>query len=116
MVVPIVMDDAVVIGAWIDREIETVSYTWWKVPWFAFVETFKLISVIIAAIGGFFYQLFSTASVSTDFAISGHIKISPFEWDGDVAKIFPDQELHINAIVKNNTGLKMQGLELLKMS
>ncbi len=67
-ITPILIDGNIAVGAWIDREIETVSYVWWKVPWFALVETFSLISVIVMAIGGFLYQLFSTASVSTDFA------------------------------------------------
>lgn len=67
-ITPTFIEDNVVIGAWIDREVEAVSYIWWKVPWFALAETFKLISVIVIAIGGFLYQLFSTGSVSTDFA------------------------------------------------
>lgn len=67
-IIPMIIDENVVIGVWTDREVEAVSYIWWKVPWFALVETFKLISVIVIAIGGFLYQLFSTASVSTDFA------------------------------------------------
>lgn len=67
-ITPVIINEVVAIGTWIDREIENVSYVWWKVPWFALIETFRIMLVIVVAIGGFFYQLFSTASVSTDFA------------------------------------------------
>jgi len=67
-VTPVLSDDRVIIGTWVDREVKNVKYTWWKVPWFALMETGRLIAVIFAAIAGFLYQLFTTASVSTDFA------------------------------------------------
>jgi hypothetical protein len=54
----------------------------------------------------------NTNSVSKDFSISGRIKIAPFEWDGEVAKNFPNQVLSINVTVKNKTGLKMQGFHI----
>ena len=50
--------------------------------------------------------------VTQDLKVSGKITISPFEWDHNVAKIFPDQIINTNIRVKNFTGLPMQGLHI----
>jgi len=65
--IPVLDEGEPVIGTWVDRDVKNVHYTWWKVPWLALVETWRLIAVITSAIAGFIYQLFTTASVSTDF-------------------------------------------------
>ena len=54
----------------------------------------------------------NTNSVSTDFSVSGNIKISPFQFNGNVAKVFPNQKIVCNINVKNKTGLQMQGLHI----
>lgn len=51
----------------------------------------------------------NTNTVSTDFSVSGTIKVTPFEWQGNVAKVFPNQKIEANTTVKNKTGLKMKG-------
>ena len=43
-------------------------------------------------------------AVSTDFAVSGVAKISPFQWIDNKAKVFPDQTLDVEFTVYNNTG------------
>jgi len=53
-----------------------------------------------------------TNEVSEDVKMSGIVKIFPFEWDGDTAKIFPNQIIDVNIKVKNYTGLSMQGFHI----
>ena len=54
----------------------------------------------------------NTNTVSTDFAITGNAKISPFEWVDNKAKIFSKQILDVNFTVYNDTGLTMQGFHI----
>lgn len=61
-------DEGVEIGAWIDRDIQSVDYVWWQVPWLALQETAQLLWVVMVVIWQFLYQLFATASVSPDLA------------------------------------------------
>ena len=56
------------VGAWIDRSVQSVHYVWWQVPWLALQETARLLWVVLVAIAGFIYQLFTKASVSSDLA------------------------------------------------
>jgi hypothetical protein len=51
-------------------------------------------------------------TVSTDFAVAGVAKISPFEWVDNKAKVFPDQMLDVDFTVYNDTGATMQGLHI----
>ena len=53
-----------------------------------------------------------TNTVSNDLKVLGTINISPFEWNGKTAKIFPDQIIDVNIKIKNYTGLPMQGLHI----
>ena len=50
--------------------------------------------------------------VCEDVKMSGTVKIFPFEWDGDTAKIFPNQIIDVNIKVKNYTNLAMQGFHI----
>ena len=53
-----------------------------------------------------------TNTVTNDLKVLGTINISPFEWNGKTAKIFPDQIIDVNIKIKNYTGLPMQGLHI----
>jgi hypothetical protein len=53
-----------------------------------------------------------TNTVTNDIKMSGIIKISPFSWEGNVAKIYPDQIIDVNIKVQNFTNLPMQGFHI----
>ncbi|MBN2585083.1 RIP metalloprotease RseP [Patescibacteria group bacterium] len=65
---PTVTPDGVVIGAWIDRAIQQVRYVWWQVPWIALQETWRIILVVVMAVVGLIYKLFTTASIPPELA------------------------------------------------
>ncbi|MBU1083195.1 site-2 protease family protein [Patescibacteria group bacterium] len=73
-ITPASSTEGVIIGAWIDRSIEKVSYVWWKVPWLAVKEIGMLLLVISQAITGLIYQLFTTATIPAD--LSGPVGIA----------------------------------------
>lgn len=73
-ITPASSTEGVIIGAWIDRSIEKVSYVWWQVPWLALREALTLLWVILNAIIGLLYQLFSTATIPAD--LSGPVGIA----------------------------------------
>lgn len=50
--------------------------------------------------------------VSKDFRINGSVKIYPFEWENGLAKVFNNQTIEVNLILKNNTGLEMKGFHI----
>lgn len=76
---PVSSSEGVIIGAWIDKSVEKVSYVWWKVPWFALKEAAMLLWVILNAILGLLYKLFSTATIPTD--LSGPVGIAKITFD-----------------------------------
>lgn len=78
-IIPANSTEGVIIGAWIDRSIEKVVYVWWKVPWLAIRETLMLLWVIIQAIAGLIYQLFTTATIPAD--LSGPVGIAKITVD-----------------------------------
>jgi len=53
-----------------------------------------------------------TNQVCEDIKVNGIIKIYPFEWNGNSAKILPNQIVDVNIKVKNYTNLVMQGLHI----
>lgn len=57
-----------VIGVLADELIESVVYTWWKVPYFAALELWRLIVAIAVAIGGILVGLVTTASLPDTIA------------------------------------------------
>ena len=67
-VTPNTTADGVVIGAWIDRAVQRVSYVWWQVPWVALQETWRVIWLVIMAVVGLVYKLFTTASLPAELA------------------------------------------------
>lgn len=50
--------------------------------------------------------------VSEDFAVSGVIKIQPFEWVKGNATVLPDQIVTANLSVYNSTGKTLQGFHI----
>ncbi|MFA5270310.1 MAG: RIP metalloprotease RseP [Patescibacteria group bacterium] len=73
-VTPNSTEDGVVIGAWIDRAVQQVSYVWWQVPWIALQETWRIIWMVILAVVGLIYKLFTTASLPAE--LSGPVGIA----------------------------------------
>lgn len=54
------------IGVGIWEKMYKVNYTWWKVPYYAFVETGKTIAKTFIAVYGFFKDLIITRHVASD--------------------------------------------------
>ena len=50
--------------------------------------------------------------VTDNVEMSGYIKIEPFEWEGNKAKVFESQVIEVNLKIKNLTGLKLQGFHI----
>lgn len=73
-ITPVESKEGTIIGAFIDQSVEKVAYVWWKVPWLAAKEIFVLIWLIIQAIAGLIYQLFTKATIPTD--LSGPVGIA----------------------------------------
>ena len=67
-VTPDTTADGAVIGAWIDRAIQRVNYVWWQVPWIALQETGRIIWLVVMAVVGLIYKLFTTASLPAELA------------------------------------------------
>jgi len=57
-----------VIGVLADELVSSVHYTWWKVPYFALLETGQLIKNIAVGIAGFLVGLVSTGSLPDSVA------------------------------------------------
>jgi regulator of sigma E protease len=57
-----------VIGVFADELVESVSYTWWKVPYFALLELWRLIVAIAVAIVGILVGLVTSASLPDTIA------------------------------------------------
>jgi len=51
-------------------------------------------------------------TVSDKFRITGTVKIHPFEWNGNIAKVIPNQVVEVDLVVKNLTNLAMQGFHI----
>jgi regulator of sigma E protease len=68
VVKPTHTSDGVVIGAWIDRAVKQVHYIWWQVPWIALQEVWQIILLVVMAVVGLIYKLFTTASLPTELA------------------------------------------------
>ncbi|MEA1910016.1 MAG: site-2 protease family protein [Patescibacteria group bacterium] len=67
------------LGVFADRNVEKVSYVWWKVPWFAMQETGRIIWVVFLAVAGLLAQIFSTASIPQE--LSGPVGIAKITAD-----------------------------------
>jgi hypothetical protein len=50
--------------------------------------------------------------VTDEIKTSGYIKIYPFKWEGDTAKVIPHQMVEVNLKIKNYTELPLQAFHI----